>query len=378
MAKNDGSVGVVKTEHLDLAELRLDSGKRLAPARIAYETYGRLNKGRSNAILVCHALSGDGHAAGKHRRNSRKHGWYDVAIGPGKTLDTRKYFVICSNVLGGCKGTTGPSSIDPTTGKPYALSFPKLTIADMVRAQKGLIDHLGIKKLFDVTGGSMGGMQVLEWAINYPDSVRLAIALATAASQHPMGIAFNEVGRNAIINDPEWASGKYYGRGQPGRGLALARKVAHITYLSDTTLERKFGRNRRSKRNGKFTAEFEVQSYLNYQGASFVRRFDANSYLYITDAIDNFDLTDGGSRTLAQAFKDVKAKFLLVSFTSDWLYPPEQVERIYAGLAEAGVSVTYKKLDLPYGHDSFLVYNNTLGNALLDFLNKESERPSPA
>ncbi|MCX6694914.1 MAG: homoserine O-acetyltransferase, partial [Candidatus Altiarchaeota archaeon] len=329
---------------------------------------------KSNAVLICHALSGDDHAAGKHRKNSRKHGWYDIAIGPGKTFDTRKYFLICSNIIGGCKGSTGPSSINPKTKKPYGLEFPLITVRDMVRAQKKLVDHFGIKKLFCVTGGSLGGMQVLEWAVNYPDAVQTAIVIATAARQYPLGIVFHEIGRQAILNDPEWHKGSYYGRGQPKNGLSLARQIGHVTYLSQDTLLRKFAREKKSKANGrKFGIEFEVQSYFRYKGKSFVRRFDANSYLYITYAIDQFDLTGGGTRSLHEVFNGVKAKFFLVSFTSDWLYPPEQVEEIFHGLAEAGVPAVYKELDLPYGHDAFLVYNNTLGNVLVDFL--ERNRP---
>jgi len=298
-----------------------------------------------------------------------------LAIGPGKPFDTRKYFVVCANILGGCKGSTGPSSINPKTKKPYGLSFPKITVGDIVRSQKKLIDHLGIKKLFCVTGGSLGGMQTIEWAIKYPESVHLAIPIATAAKQYPAAIAFHEIGRKAIINDPDFKNGDYYESGQPTRSLSIARQVAHLTYLSQDTLERKFGRQKKkNKSNGKFGVEFEVQSYLAYQGKSFVRRFDANSYLYITHAIDQFDLTEGGSRKLRDVFSHVKAKFLLVSFTSDWLYPPEQVNEIYAGLAEAGVRAVYKNLDLPYGHDAFLVYNNTLGNVLVDFIEEEARR----
>jgi len=375
MGKAQGSVGVVKTRFFDFDELFLDGGERLAPVRIAYETYGKLNRDRTNAILICHALSGDAHAAGKSRKNSRKHGWYDVAVGPGKTFDTRKYFVISSNIIGGCKGSTGPSSTNPQTGRPYGLDFPTITVRDMVRAQKKLIDHLGIRKLYAATGGSMGGMQVLEWAVTYPDHLRLALVIAAAAKQYPLNIVFNDLGRKAITNDPEWRKGSYYGTGQPKKGLALARQIGHITYISQDTLVRKFDRRRkRAIKNGrKFGVEFEVQNYFDYQGKSFVRRFDANSYLYITHAVDQFDLTEGGKKKLAGALKHAKAKFFLVSFTSDWLYPPEQVEEIYSSLAEAGIPAVYKKLDLPYGHDAFLVYNNTLGNALFEFL--EANRP---
>lgn len=374
MTKREGSVGVVKTKYFEFDELELDNGEKLSLVKIAYETYGKLNRDKTNAVFICHALSGDAHAAGKHRKTDRKTGWYDIAVGPTKTFDTRKYFIICANVIGGCRGSTGPSSINSRTGKPYGLDFPLITVGDMVRAHKKLVDYLGIKKLFCVTGGSLGGMQVLEWAVTYPDSLHLAVPVATAARQYPQGIVFNDIGRQAILHDPGWNNGKYYGIGQPKNGLALARQVGHVTYLSQDTLQRKFGRERKkTKKNGKFGVEFEVQSYFNYKGNRFVRRFDANSYLYITHAIDHFDLTNGGKRKLTDVFKGVKAKFLLVSFTSDWLYPPEQVEEIYAGLAEAGVPVVYKKLDLPYGHDAFLVYNNTLGNVLVDFLEEEAK-----
>ncbi|MFH1835405.1 MAG: homoserine O-acetyltransferase [Methanobacteriota archaeon] len=372
MGNKNESIGVVKTKYLEFDELALEGGGKLAPVRIAYETYGTLNKDKSNGILICHALSGDAHAAGSRRKNSRKKGWYDLAIGPGKSFDTRKYFVVCANILGGCRGSTGPSTINPKTCKPYGLAFPRITVGDIVNSQKKLIEYLGIEKLFCVTGGSLGGMQVLEWAIRYPDSVHLAIPVACATKQYPMGIALHEVGRQAIINDPKWENGDYYGNGQPKNGLALARKVAHITYLSQEAFNRKFGRKK--KKNGKFGQEFEVQRYLNYKGEHFVRRFDANSYLYITDTIDQFDLTYGGKQKLAKVLSNVKAKFLLVSFTSDWLYPPEQVEEIYEGLAEAGVRVIYKNLDLPYGHDAFLVYNNTIGNLLVAFLTEEAEQ----
>jgi homoserine O-acetyltransferase len=369
MTRRSDSVGVVKTKYFELGELSLDSGRKLKDVKIAYETYGRLNKDKSNAILICHSLSGDAHAAGRHRKNSRKHGWYDVAIGPGKTFDTRKYFIICSNVIGGCRGSTGPSSINPKTGKPYGLGFPQITVADIVRAQKKLIEHLGVSKLHTVTGGSLGGMQTLQWTLDYPEAVDKAIIIAAAAKQHPQGIAYHEVGRRAILDDPAFKGGDYYGSNLPKNGLSISRQIAHITYLSPVAFERKFGRRRKKKNGkGKFQAEFEVQTYLNYKGKSFVRRFDANSYLYITHAIDQYDLTEGGTRKLTDVFKDIKSKFLLVSFTSDGLYPPEQVEEIFEALAEAGVSSKYQKLDLPYGHDSFLIYNNTLGNVLLDFL----------
>ncbi|MFH0863068.1 MAG: homoserine O-acetyltransferase [Candidatus Altiarchaeota archaeon] len=374
MARRHGSVGVVKTKYWEFPELALDSGEKLAPVRIAYETYGKPNAERTNVILLCHALSGDAHAAGKSRIGSSKHGWYDVAVGPGKSFDTRKYFVICSNVIGGCRGSTGPSSINPKTRKPYGLDFPIITVRDIVRAQKQLIDHLGIKKLHCVTGGSLGGMQALQWAVDYPDSVKSAIVVAASAKQYPIGFVFNDIGRRIILSDPDYNGGNYYPRGQPKRGLSLARQIGHVTYLSQETLLKKFGREKVKGKNGKkkFGIEYELQSYFDYNGKSFVRRFDANSYLYITNAIDQFDLTEGGRRDLKDVFKTVKAKVLLVSFTSDWLYPPQQVEEVFAGLAEAGVPSVYRKLDLPYGHDAFLVYNNTLGNVLVDFLEKNA------
>lgn len=375
MARQDGSLGVVRTKYFTFDELRLDCGQTVKPVKLAYETYGKLNKDKTNAILICHALSGDAHAGGKHRRNSRKKGWYDIAVGPGKTFDTTKYFLICSNVIGGCGGSTGPSSINPETGKPYGLDFPLVTVADMVRAQKKLVEHVGVEKLFCVTGGSMGGMQALAWAVDYPESVHLSIPIATSARQYAMGIALHAAGRQAILNDPAFNGGDYYGTGQPKKGLSLARKVGHITYLSSEAFERRFGRARRKgKSDGGFGVEFEVQGYLDYQGSSFVRRFDANSYLYLTHAIDQFDLTLGGRRRLSDVFGGVESKFLLASFSSDWLYPPAQVEEVYAALAEAGVPSVYRKLDLPYGHDSFLVYNNTLGNILTDYLEAEARR----
>ncbi len=370
MTDTKKSVGVVKTKHFRFRELQLDCGKKLRDVQIAYETYGRLNREKSNAILICHALSGDAHAAGKHRKNSRRKGWYDVAVGPGKTFDTRKNFIICANVIGGCKGSTGPSSTNPKTGKPYGLTFPQITVSDIIRAQKKLLEHLGVKKLFAVTGGSLGGMQALQWTIDYPDSVERAIVIAAPAKQYPLGIAFHEIGRRAILNDPKFRNGQYYGLGQPKNGLSLARQVAHITYLSQQALERKFGRKRKKSKK-QFGTEFEVQSYLDYQGKQFVKRFDANSYLYITNAIDQFDLTAGGRKKLKDVLKTAKAKFLLISFTTDWLYPPSQVREVYEGLAEAGVQSLYRELDIPYGHDSFLVYNNTLGNELLKFINEK-------
>ncbi len=320
--------------------LELDSGATLSPVEVAYETYGELNAARSNAILIVHAFSGDAHAAGEG-------GWWSTMIGPGKAFDTDKYFVICSNVLGGCRGTTGPGSINPETGCPWAMSFPQITVADMVRLQKMLIDHLGIERLLSVSGGSMGGMQALEWAVSYPERVASAIPIATTARHSAQQIAFNEVGRQAIMADPDWNDGNYYGGRPPARGLAVARMVGHITYMSDQSMREKFGRKLRKP------DQFEVESYLTYRGYKFVDRFDANSYLYITRAMDTFDLTQRG--TLPALFEANDARFLLISFTSDWLYPPYQLLEIVKALRGRNCDVAYCNLDARYGHDSFLV-----------------------
>jgi homoserine O-acetyltransferase/O-succinyltransferase len=320
--------------------LELDSGISLAPVEVAYETYGELNATRSNAVMVTHAFSGDAHAAGEG-------GWWSTMIGPGKAFDTEKYFVVCSNVLGGCRGTTGPGSINPETGCPWAMSFPQVTIADMVRLQKMLIDHLGIDRLLTVSGGSMGGMQALEWAATYPDRVASAIPIATTARHSAQQIAFNEVGRQAIMADPDWDGGNYYGARLPGRGLAVARMVGHITYMSDESMREKFGRKLRTP------DQFEVESYLKYRGYKFVDRFDANSYIYITRAMDTFDLTQRAA--LQTLFELNKARFLLISFTSDWLYPPYQSLEIVKALRGRNCDVAYCNLDARYGHDSFLV-----------------------
>src|ERR1700689_757833 len=302
--------------------LELDCGVTLAPVEVAYETYGTLNAAKSNAILVLHAFSGDAHAGGEG-------GWWSSMIGPGKGFDTDQHFVICSNILGGCKGTTGPSSINPETGEPWAMSFPVVTVADMVRLQKMLIDSLGIKKLLDVAGGSMGGMQALEWAVAYPESVGAALPIATTARHSAQQIAFNEVGRQAIMADPDWNGGQYYNGRAPGRGLSVARIVGHITYMSDESLPQKFGRRVRAAQDGKGD-QFEVESYLQYRGSKFVDRFDANSYIYITRAMDSFDLTERG--TLASLFERIPTRFLVISFTSDWLYPSYQSHEIVSAL----------------------------------------------
>jgi homoserine O-acetyltransferase/O-succinyltransferase len=333
----------------------LDSGATLAPVDVAYEAYGELNARKNNAILVLHAFSGDAHAAGISREGG-KPGWWDNMIGPGKGFDTNKYFVICSNVLGGCRGTTGPASINPATGCPYAMSFPVITIGDIVRLQKMLVDWFGIERLLAVTGGSMGGMQALEWAVSYPNRVVSVLPIATTTRHSAQQIAFNEVGRQAIMADPDWNEGNYYGRKPPARGLAVARMVGHITYMSDDSMREKFGRRLRGKDNFgfDFDVDFEVESYLRYRGNEFVNRFDANSYLYITKAMDYFDLVNGQG-SLAAAFERAKARFLVISFSSDWLYPSYQSQEIVRALRSRNRDVAYVELESNYGHDAFLV-----------------------
>jgi homoserine O-acetyltransferase/O-succinyltransferase len=346
---------IVETNVVRFDSLSLDGGGALAPVDVAYETYGVLNAAKSNAILILHAFSLDAHAAGISHE-AGKPGWWDNMIGPGKAFDTAKYFVICSNVLGGCRGTTGPSSINPDTGCPYAMSFPVITVPDMVRLQKMLIDRLGIRRLLTVTGGSMGGMQALEWAVSYPESVASAIPIAATARHSAQQIAFNEVGRQAIIADPDWNDGNYYGRKPPARGLAVARMVGHITYMSDDSMREKFGRRLRGKDafGYDFDIDFEVESYLRYRGTEFVHRFDANSYLYITKAMDYFDLTNGNG-SLGAAFENVTARFLVISFSSDWLYPSYQSQEIVRALRGRNHDVAYCELPSNYGHDAFLV-----------------------
>jgi len=366
------SVGPVETQRCRIPEgISLEHGDRLSQIDIAYETYGKLNREKSNAVLICHALSGDAHAAGWHK-GEEKPGWWDIIVGPGKALDTDKYFVICSNVLGGCKGTTGPSSINPGTGKPYGLGFPVITIKDMVDVQKGLVDILGISRLFAVVGGSFGGMQVLQWSVSYPEMVRLAVPIATSAYSSPQQIAFNEVGRRAITSDPDWNNGNYYGIAVPRRGLALARMVGHITYLSDESMHQKFGRRLQDKSEYSFdfSADFQVESYLRYHGDSFTKRFDANSYLYITKAIDYFDLSKDGS--LSEGFRGVKAKFQVISISSDWLYPPYQSREIAEALSANEIDVRQCEIKSNYGHDSFLLESGQMNYTVGSFLSRLS------
>jgi homoserine O-acetyltransferase/O-succinyltransferase len=367
----NGSVGVVKTKYFTFAEpsdpLVLESGRTLSPVTLAYETYGTLNRGKTNAILVAHALSGDAHAAGLHEGDSAP-GWWDVMIGPGKAFDTDRYFVISSNVIGGCKGSTGPSSTNLLTGKSYGLDFPVITIADMVEAQRHLVDHLGIEKLLCVTGGSMGGMQALQWVASYGGRVRSAIPIATALKHSPQQIAFDEVVRQSIMADPAWRQGRYYEHGQPEKGLAVARMIGHITFMSDQSMEEKFSRKlKNGQYNFDFAADFEVEGYLRHRGDNFVRRFDANSYLYITKAMDYFDLSGG---RLIPNGRVLPVRFLVISFKSDWLYPSYQSQEIVRQLKMKQADATYCELPSTYGHDAFLLEVEEQTTLIRHFLDK--------
>jgi homoserine O-acetyltransferase/O-succinyltransferase len=369
--KTAGSLGMVETKYFTFAEkgegLKLNSGQHLGPITVAFETYGALDAKKENAILVCHALSGDAHAAGFHE-NEDKPGWWDDMIGPGKAFDTSKYFVISSNVLGGCKGTTGPSSINPKTGKPYGLDFPIITIADMVDVQRHLIDHLGIKKLLCVVGGSMGGMQALQWVASYPERVAGVAAIATSLKHNPQQIALSEVERQAIMSDPDWLEGDFYEHGQPEKGLALARMIGHITYMSEKSMEEKFSRKTKEKDfSFSFKTEFEVEGYLRYRGDSFVKRFDANSYLYLTKAMDYLDLS--GEKLLPSG-KKISTRFLIIAFESDWLYPASQSEDIVRLLKNRSVDATYCKIFSTYGHDAFLLEFKEETKLITHFLTK--------
>lgn len=346
---------VAKMRHVRFDSVPLDSGATLASVEVAYQTYGELNRDKSNAILIVHALTGDAHVAGVSP-DTGKPGWWDNMVGPGKAFDTDKYFIICSNVLGGCQGTTGPASIDPATGRPYAMTFPVITIGDMVRVQKLLVDSFGIERLLSVSGGSMGGMQALQWSVAYPDMAVSVIPVATTARHSAQQIAFNEVGRQAIMSDPDWNEGNYYEGKPPARGLAVARMVGHITYMSDESMREKFGRRLREKASYgfDFSIDFEVESYLRYRGSRFVDRFDANSYLYITKALDYFDLANGAP-SLGPVMEGTKARFLVISFTSDWLYPSYQSLEIVNALRSRNRDVAYCELASNYGHDAFLV-----------------------
>jgi homoserine O-acetyltransferase len=374
-----GSVGQVETRYLDLpGPVRLDSGRELAPVRVAYETYGTLSPKRDNVILVCHALSGDAHAAGfstaaqeastrdgfgaedRDGTSGQALGWWDGMIGPGKAFDTDRYFVVSTNLLGGCRGTTGPSSIDPVTGQPYGPDFPVLTVADMVRTQRAFLDELGIERLAAVAGGSLGGMQALEWAILYPDQVDSIVVIASTHALHPQGMAWNAIARESIMRDPDWQGGRYYGTGRnPDAGMGVARMVGHVTYLSAPALGDKFGRRLQFADDIRYTItepEFEVESYLRHQAESFVKRFDANTYLTMSRALTYFDLArQYGNGSLARALAHIEARTLLITFSSDWLYPPAASEDLDAALRSLGKPVELHLIDAPYGHDCFLL-----------------------
>ena len=353
---HENSVGVVRTRYFTFSGFKLESGEELSPVTLAYEAYGVLNEKRSNAILVLHALSGDAHAAGLDKKEGNL-GWWDSMIGPGKAFDTNKYFIICSNVIGGCKGSTGPSSVNPKTEKPYGLNFPAISIGDMVNAQKRLIDHFGIDKLLSVVGGSMGGMQALSWLIKYPDKINSVIPIATAAKHSPQQIAFNEVGRQAIMADPDWKFGNYYDGLPPSKGLSIARMIGHITYMSDVSMAEKFGRQKNN-----------VEGYLRYRGDNFVKRFDANSYLYITRAMDNFDVSEG--RPLQESLAGIKVKALVIAFKSDWLYPAYQSKEIVKAFKLSGIEAVYCEINSTYGHDAFLLEVEEETSLIAHFLKK--------
>ncbi len=377
MTEKSVSPLLVKKNYFTFAEppneMILDSGARLGPITLAYETLGRLNEDKNNAVLILHACSGDSHVAGYYQENDKRPGWWDNMVGPGKPVDTDRYFVICSNILGSCMGSTGPSSINPETGKPYGFDFPMVTIKDMVKAQKHLIDHLGITKLMSMLGGSVGGMQVLRWCTDYPEMVQSAIPIATTTRHSPQAIAFNEVARQAIMSDPNWKNGNYYDGPGPDHGLAVARMIGHVTYLSDESMRSKFGRRlqNRSTLSFDFNGDFEVESYLRYQGSKFVERFDANSLLYITKAGDYFDLERGdGNLLVNDALTDIR--FLVISFSSDWLYPTYQSKNLVSVLKKNGSDVSFCEIDAQWGHDAFLMPNEQMNKLISGFLDRIS------
>ena len=391
-----GSVGTVETQFLDLPKpLRLDCGRELHPIRVAYETYGTLSAARDNVVMVCHALSGDAHAAGfaktppaegtrdgfgaadRDGTAGKGLGWWDGMIGPGKAFDTDRYYVVSTNLLGGCRGTTGPSSMSPATGKPYGADFPVITVADMVRTERAFLDELGIERLAAVAGGSLGGMQAFEWAILYPDQVDAIVAIASTHALQPQGVAWNAIARNAITADPAWQGGHYYGTGRkPDAGMSVARMVGHVTYLSAKSLGDKFGRRLQFADDIRFTLtdpEFEVENYLRYQGNAFVRRFDANTYLYTSRALTYFDLArQYGNGKLADALRNVSARTLLIAFSSDWLYPPLGSEELADALRALGKEVELHVIDAPYGHDCFLLEEARQTPMIRDFLARQT------
>ncbi|MFZ5568836.1 MAG: homoserine O-acetyltransferase MetX [Thermodesulfobacteriota bacterium] len=377
------SVGIVPQRSFTFAappdDLRLESGRRLGPVTLAYETCGQMNADKSNVVLVLHALTGDAHVAGYHREGDAKPGWWDIMVGPGKGIDTDRYFVVCSNIIGSCRGSTGPCSPHPETGRPYGFEFPVVTIGDMVTAQKALMDHLGVTSLLAVVGGSMGGMQVLEWSLRYPHMVRSAIPLATTMRHSALAIAFNEVARQSIMADPNWNRGDYYGGLIPGVGLAVARMIGHITYLSDEAMRQKFGRRLQDKTDFSFdfSGDFQVESYLRYQGTKFVERFDANSFLYITKAADYFDIErQHGEGSAVKAFSRARAKFLVVSFTSDWLYPTYQSKAMIQAMKKNGLDVSFCEIEADCGHDAFLLPNERLSALIRGFLERVENESS--
>lgn len=358
------------------ASMTLACGATIGPVTLAYETCGRLNEDRTNAILILHALSGDAHVAGTYTESDDKPGWWDFMVGPGKGIDTDRHFVICTNILGSCMGSTGPASIDPATGRPYGLDFPVVTIADMVDAQKELMDHLGVHRLQAVIGGSIGGMQALEWSVRYPDRVASAVLLATTTRHSALAIAFNEVARQAIMADPNWNGGNYHDGKKPDLGLAVARMIGHITYLSDESMRLKFGRRLQDKADFSFNfdADFQVESYLRHQGRKFVDRFDANAFLYITKAADYFDLERhyGGGSAVA-AFAGARARFLVLSFTSDWLYPTYQSRAMVKAMKKNGLAVSFCEIEAQWGHDAFLLPSHRLSGIMKGFLDGDND-----
>jgi homoserine O-acetyltransferase len=366
----NNSTGIVTTQYADFeVELRLESGRLLGPLTLAYETYGTLNQDRSNVILVTHAWTGNAHAAGLHSAEDRRPGWWDNMIGPGKVLDTDRYFVLCSNTIGSCKGSTGPTSINPRTKRPYRLSFPVLMVRDMVRAQKLLLDHLGIKSLLSIVGGSMGAMQAIEWAIHYPEMVRSIVPIAGTGRTSPMAIALNALARQAIYNDPLFKKGNYQPEHPPAEGLALARAVGHISFLSDKSMQLKFER-RFSVRDGMFDffGQFEIERYLDYNGRNFVDQFDTNSFLYLAKALDLYDVA-WNFDSISEALERISCQSLWFAFTSDWLYPPAQTEELVTELQRLNKTVDYHLIDSDYGHDSFLVEPEKYIPLLKEFLN---------
>ena len=371
------SVGIIEKKFHTTAEspdeMLLECGARLGPITIAYEIYGTLNPDKSNAVLILHALSGDSHVAGYYSEEDEKPGWWDSMVGPGKGIDTDKYFVICSNIIGSCMGSTGPCTINPKTVMPYGLEFPVVTIGDMVRAQKSLMEALGIERLLAVVGGSVGGMQVLEWCVRYPEKVASAIPLATTTKHSALAIAFNEIARQAIMTDPNWNNGDYYFGPRPETGLAVARMIGHVTYLSDQSMRLKFGRRLQDKSDFSFSfdPEFQVESYLRHQGKRFVERFDANAFLYITKAGDYFDLAEQhGGGSMVEAFSKTSARFLVVSFTSDWLYPTYQSREMVKAIKKTGLDVSFCEIKAEWGHDAFLIPNPRLSSIIGGFLNR--------